>query len=481
MTRRLASFGLLLAALVTTAPALYAQQPDRTTPPKPGAPPALTLPAIGHHTLSNGLAVWLVESHKVPLVQVNVTLRSGSADDPAGKFGLANLTAGMLDEGAGGRSALEISDAIEGLGATLATTSSFDATAVRLNVPVGRLGAALPLLADIVLRPTFAAADLERLRQERLTSLLQARDEPSSIAGTAFARQIFGTHRYGTGAMGTEETVRGFSVADLKAFHAQQYVPSRAALIVVGDVKAATLLPLLEKHFAGWKGTGAPAAALTAPPQLAARRVVLVDKPGAAQSIVRVGWVGAPRATPDYHTLDVLNTMLGGSFSSRLNMNLREEHGYAYGASSAFDMRRLAGPFVAAANVQTDKTAESVREILKELTNIATPVPAEELERTRSNLTLGYPAEFETTSQLSRKMEDLFIYGLPDSTLRQYIPGVRAVTAAQLQTAAARYIQPGRMLVLVVGDRAVVEAGLRALNLGTVEVQSVAAATGRTP
>jgi zinc protease len=471
--------GAAIAGLAGTLTIAGAQGPDRSAPPTPGPPAVLTLPAVEKHALSNGLPVWLIESHEVPLVQVNVTLLTGSSDDPTGKFGLASLTAAMLDEGAGKRPALEISDAIDVLGASLTTASSFDSTSARLNVPVRSLEDALPILADVVLRPAFAPPDLERLREERLTSLLQAQAEPSAIATTSFARLLFGTHRYGTDAIGTEQTVTSFTPADLKAFHAAHYVPSRAALVVVGDVVAEKLLPLLESEFGRWKGGGAVATPLPSPAPLAALRVVLVDTPGAAQSQVRVGNVGVARSTPDYFALETLNTVLGGSFTSRLNMNLREVHGYAYGASSAFVMRRSTGPFLAAANVQTDKTAEAVREMLNELDAIRTPIPAPELSRATNNLALGFPAEFETTTQLSRKLEELIVYDLPDEYFSRYVAGVRSVTAGQVQEAAATYIVPSKVLVLVVGDRQAVETGLRALNLAPLEVMTVAEATGR--
>jgi zinc protease len=214
--------------------------------------------------------------------------------------------------------------------------------------------------------------------------------------------------------------------------------------------------------------------------QPAARRLVLVDKPGSAQSEVRIGWIGVPRATPDYFPLEVMNTVLGGTFTSRLNQNLREQHGYSYGASSYFDMRRGAGPFLAAAAVQTDKTAEAVSEFFKELTAIRTPVPAPELAKARNNIVLGFPGEFETSTQLSRKLEDVLTYALPEDYFSRYTSLVQAVSASQVQQAAAKYIVPDRMLVVVVGDRKSVEAGLRALMLGTFDVMTVDQALGVT-
>jgi predicted Zn-dependent peptidase len=423
--------------------------------------------------------VWLVESHEVPLVQINLVVRAGAGDDPAGKFGLASLTAAMIDEGAGSRSALDLADAVDFLGASLTTTSSFDASAVRLNVPVSRLKDGLPLMADVVLRPTFPEAELNRLRQERITALLQAKDDPASVAPMAFARVVFGAmHRYGTGIAGTEATLKGFTVQDLKSFHGSMYQPGNATLLVVGDVTADAIVPQLETVFGSWKGAGAPRTPVPHATQLAQGHVTIVDMPGAEQSQIRIGWVGVPRSTPDYFTIEVLNTILGGSFTSRLNQNLREEHQYSYGASSRFDMRLSAGAFQAGAGVQTDKTAEALREFFNELNGILKPVGADELTKAKNYVALSFPSEFETSGDLSSKMEELVVYNLPDRYFGQYVDNIQAVTAAAVQKAAATYVQPKRFAVVVVGDRKVIEPGIRALNLGPVRVLSVDEAVG---
>ncbi|HEY3517948.1 MAG TPA: pitrilysin family protein [Gammaproteobacteria bacterium] len=466
-----------LVALLLFAPALLAAQqaPDRSLPPALGPPPRLTLPMIEKHELTNGLDVWLIERHEVPLVQVNLLIHAGSGDDPAGGFGLASLTAAMLDEGAGARSALEIADEVEYLGADLGTASSFDASAVRLNVPVRALDRALPIMADVALKPTFPADELERLREERLTALLQARDDPAAVAAAAFPRVLFGdTHRYGTSAVGTTATITAFARQQLAAFHAEKYRPANATLIVVGDVTAATALPLLESAFGDWAAErAAQRTAVAAAPRPRERQVTIVDMPGAEQSAIRVGTVGVARSTPDYFPLQVLNTALGGSFTSRLNQNLREEHGYAYGANSRFDMRLSPGPFVAAANVQTDKTAESVTEIFNELEAIRKPIGADELAKTKNYLALGFPGAFETIEDLAARIEELSIYGLPEQFYADYTSKIGAVTAAAAQRAAAANIEPDALAVVVVGDRARIEPGIRALNLGPVRIVGV--------
>jgi len=460
--------GLVLVAASVT---LVAQHPDRKQPPPLGPAPALKLPAIQKQLLSNGLAVWIVEHHEVPLAQINLIVRSGSAADPIGKYGVGNLTAAMLDEGAGTRSSLELADAIEFLGANLSTASSFDASSVRMSVPVSKLAEALPLMSDVALRPSFPVSELDRLRKERLTGLLQARDNAGALIQLAFPRIVFGpTHRYGTSANGLPATIEALTVDDLKTFYRSHFRPDNATLLVVGDLTPATALPMLEKAFGHWKAGGMAPLVADVPnaPQLTKRQVYLVDKPEAAQSQIRIGWVGVSRSTPDYAVLEVLNTVLGGSFTSRLNQNLREKHGYAYGASSGFDMRLSAGPFLAAAGVQTDKTADALKEFFNELNGILTPVPPDELAKARNYVALGFPGEFETTSDMARKLEELVIYSLPDTTFSNFVPSVTAVTAADLQRAAARFIQPERMAVVVVGDLKVIEGPIRALNLGPI-------------
>jgi zinc protease len=463
---------LVAIILAATAVAVGAQQkPDRSKPPVSGPAPSLKLPAIQKLKLSNGLGVWIVEHHEVPLAQINLIVRSGSAADPIGKYGVGSLTAAILDEGAGTRSSLELADALEFLGANLSTTSSFDYSAVRLSVPVSKLTEALPLMADVATRPTFPTTDLDRLRKERLTQLLQARDNPAALIQIAFPRVIFGpTHRYGTSANGLPPAIEAFSVADLQSFYNAHYRPDNSTLLIVGDVTPATVMPMLEKQFGRWKAAGlAPlVAAVPTAPQLKSRQIYIVDKPEAAQSQIRIGWVGVSRSTEDYAALEVLNTILGGSFTSRLNQNLREKNGYSYGASSAFDMRLSAGPFLAAAGVQTDKTGPAVGEFFNELNAIVQPIPEDELAKSKNYVALSFPGEFETTGDLARKLEELVVYNLPEDSYANFVTAVNKVTSADLQKLAARYIQADKMAVVVVGDRKVIEGPIRQLNLGPI-------------
>ncbi len=463
---------LLLVLVLVPGVTASAQAPDRTKPPALTPAHDLKLPPVAKRTLSNGLPVWIVEHHEVPVASVSLVVRSGASADPAGKYGLASLAAAMLDEGAGSLDALGLADAIDFLGASIGTGAGFDASSVSLYTPVARLAEALALMADVAIRPAFAGKELERLRKERLTSLLQIKDNPPAIGATAFPRLVYGeAHRYGTGIAGTAGSVTGLTAADLRAFHAAHYHPKNAHLIVVGDVQPDAAVAMLEKNFGSWK----PAAAAAAPrpftaPAARARTVYLIDKPGAAQSVIRIGWSGVPRSTPDYYAIQVLNTILGGSFTSRLNTNLRETHGYAYGAGSGFDMRLDAGPFFATANVQTDKTPESVTEFFTELTNIGKPILAEELDKAKNYLALGFPQDFETTQDIASKLSEQVIYGLPEGIFNEYVSKIQAVTAADVERVAKKYVTPDRFAVVVVGDLKTIEAGIRKLNLGTVRV-----------
>jgi len=460
------------AIAATVALGAQTQAPDRSKPPAIGPAPQVKLPAIQKTKLSNGVPVWIVEMHKVPVVQVNLLVLSGSSDEPAGKYGIASLAASMLQDGAATRSALDIADAVDFLGADLSTTAGIDSTGIRLHATVAKLADALPIMADVALRPTFPQAELDRVRQQRLTSIAQARDSAETVAQLAFARVLFGQqHRFGTATLGTSDTIKSFTVADLRAYYQSVYRPEKSVLLVVGDVTASKVLPLLEAQFGKWTApqtTPAPHVTLPAPPARTARGVYIVDKPGAAQSQIRIGMVGVPRSTPDYFPIQVMNTVLGGSFQSRLNMNLREKHGYTYGASSQFDMRVAAGPFVATAGVQTDKTADALKEFFNELAGIHQPVAADELTRAKNYITLRFPERFEATADISAQLESLIVYQLPDDYFSKYVANVQAVTAGDVKRTADAYVTPDKMAVVIVGDQKVIEPGIRALDLGPI-------------
>lgn len=473
---------LLIGLAVLISIPLYAQQPDRSKPPELGPPPSLKLPPIQRFKLSNGIPVVLMEKHNVPLIQINVLINVGSAMDPPGKSGLASLTADMLDEGAGTRSALELADAIDFLGARISTGSSLHTSVVSLHTPFSKLEQALPLMADIVMRPTFPSEELERKRKERLTTLVQWHDEPRTIASVLFNRTLYGAqHPYGVPTLGNEQTIRSVTTNDLKSFHTAHFHAGNATLLVVGDVNPTTLLPRLEAAFGAWEKRPVTKPTWPAVGQITSRKIYLVDKPGAAQSVIRIGRIGVERTTEDYFPLLVLNTILGGSFTSRLNQNLRETNQFAYGAGSQFDFRVLPGPFLAASDVFTNVTDKALTEFMKELNNILKPVSDEELTRAKNYLALGYPDNFQSVGQIAGQLGEVVTYNLPDDYFNTYIQRVQAVTKADVERVAKKYLDPEKVAMIVVGDRKTIEQGVRDLKLGPVEVLSIEDVLGKAP
>lgn len=441
-----------------------------TTAPIPGPAPSLRVPTPVSRTLSNGLTVLYVQRPELPAVQATLVSRGGLADDPANRPGLASFTAGMLDEGAAGKSALELADALDLLGASLSTGAGWDAAQVSLYTLRDRLPEALGLMADVVVRPDFPRQEIDRIRKQTLTDLARARDNPGVVADRALSALVFGAeHPYGR--LSTTEAIRGITREQIQRFHGAHYTPGSATLVLVGEVDAETVHPLVERAFGGWTRAAAPTLAALANPSAAAPRIILIDKPGAAQSEIRIGHPGVARSSPDYFPLLVLNTLLGGSFTSRLNQNLRETHGYSYGARSSFAMRRGAGPFVASAAVVTAKTDSALIEFFHELNRIRDePIPAEELERAKRYVALGLPRNLETNPALASSLADLAVHGLDASFYNSYVDRVMAVTPEEVRRVANLYVRPAEAMVVVVGDRTTVEAALRAAGIAPLEV-----------
>jgi len=450
-------------------------QVDRSKPPTLPPPPALKLPAIQTAKLDNGLELTVVEMHKVPVVDVQVMIDAGAARDPADAPGLATFTVAMLQQGAGTRGALEVADEAAFLGAALNTTASFDMAVASVHVPKRRLEAALDLLADVVLRPTFSDSEVNRQRELRGAQLVQQRDEPVAVANVAFPAIVFGAaHPYGHPLNGTDAATAAIARERVVEFYRAYYRPTGARVLVVGDIGLAEARKLVTTRFGAWDKADVPAFPTAPAPAPAARTVYLIDKPGAAQSVIRIGHVGPPRTTTDWYALEVLNTILGGAFTSRLNQNLRETHGYTYGAFSQFAARRLSGAFVALASVVTAKTDSSLIEFLKELRRIRDEaVPATELSKAKAYVTLGLPGDFETTGGAAARFRDLLAYGLPLDYYDQYIQRINAVTADDVHRVARNYIDPDHFDIVVVGDKSQIEAGIKALNEGPIVYRDV--------
>jgi zinc protease len=448
---------------------------DRSRLPAAGPEPAFRFPVVEKSRLPNGLAVWTVERPALPLVSFVLMVPAGAAADPPSKPGLAALTADMLDEGSGDRSAIDIQDALARIGADLNTEVGPDAAILALNTLDRFLEPSLGLLADIVVRPRLAQDDLDRVRELRLNRLLQLRDIPAALAERVFLARVFGDHPYGHLPIGSSGTLREVSRDEVAGFHERAYVPARATLVGVGAVSHQSIVEAAANAFGGWSGRASDdrledrlGAAIGGPAWTTRSRLVVVDRPGAAQSELRIGHAAAARHSPDYHALLVLNTILGGQFVSRINLNLREDKGYTYGAHTMFEFRKGRGPFVLQTSVRTDATSDAIREALREMGAIRDerPPTGDEMELARAALTRGYPRSFETAGQVARSLAQLVLYDLPDTTFEVFVPSVRAIDAAAVSDVARRHVDPERLAVVVVGDRERISAGLASLGLG---------------
>jgi len=434
--------------------------------PKPGPAKALQVPVPDTAQLANGLTLVLSTRRGLPIVAANLVVKSGSDTNPPDAPGLANFTVAMLDQGTATRTAVQIANQVAELGATLNANSSMDASFVAARSLKKNFAATLDLAADIALHPSFPAEEIERQRSSRLAQLVQQRENANALAVRISNLALYGErHPYGYTELGTEASVRALTRDAMLNFWKQNFVPNNAALVVAGDITMAELRPLAEKVFGGWQ-RGMPATpSLTAPASTQAR-ILIVDRPGAPQTQLRVATIGAPRSVPEFQPIQVMNTALGGLFSSRINMNLREEHGYTYGAGSGFDFRRGAGPFAIATGVRTDVTAPAVTEILKEVRGMTeSPMKIEELARAKDARTQSLPAGFQTSQAAAASFAQVFIYDLGLDYYSHVAERVGAVTADQSLAAAKRYLVPERMVIVAVGDRAKIEPELRKLNI----------------
>jgi len=444
--------------------ALLAKQ--KAALPMPGPNPSIALPAIEKTKLSNGLNVWIVKQNELPIVSMNLVLNTGGTLDPADKSGVSSFTANMLNQGTKTRSANDIANQLQSIGASVGAQAGWDSTNVSMQSLTKDLDQALGIYADVVVNPTFPNAEFESNRRRLLGQLFQRKSNPTAVSDVVYNKVLYGDQPYGRQLSGDEKTVKAVTRDDLANFYAKNYGPSGNTLIVVGDVETKTLMPKLEKAFEAWKSGGSAAMAKPDSNMMGKPGVYLVDKPGAAQSSVSIGQVGVDRANPDYYAVQVMNAILGGGGGARLFMNLREDKGYTYGAYSRFTYRRGAGPFAASAEVQTGSTKESIVEFMKELNGIrgSIPVSNDELETNKQSLIRRFPSGFETVGQISGQLANLVVYGLSDAYFNEYIPNVNAVTVQDVNRVANKYLDPTKMAIVIVGDRKVIEPGLKELG-----------------
>ena len=440
--------------------------------PTPGAARAYAFPQFTSHTLPNGLRVVIAPVRKLPLVTVLALVDAGSVSDPAGQEGVAQLTASLLTEGTGNLGGSALAEVVELMGSTLDAGADWDSSVVKLTALTSHLPEAIEVLARVLTEPSLPDDEFQRLRGERLADLLQQRSEPRSLADEAIAQAIYAPGaRYAKPDGGSEQSVRAMTLEQVRAFYAARYSPHATTVVLVGDVGPDDGLALVTRVLGNWRGV-MPAISVSPDATLAPRRAVhVVRKIDAPQSELRVGHVGPPRLTADYFPLTICNAILGGLFSSRLNLNLREEHAYTYGAHSGVDWRRWAGPFSMDAAVQSDVTAAAVQEILSEFDRIRTErVSDSELSLAQSYLDGVFPIRFETTRAIASALASQAIYGLPADYYDTYRANIRAVTADEILRVARTHFDPAKLQVVAVGDPAVIAEPLAALNVGAVTI-----------
>ncbi|WP_308924235.1 pitrilysin family protein [Janthinobacterium sp. J1-1] len=452
--------------------AINADEPWRNKVPGAGPAPAIKLPQGKSFTLANGLTVIHNYNPAVPLVASQLVVKSGSGANPLAQPGLSSFTAQLLQEGTATRSAPQIADEVAQLGAFLGTGSGADSSFAQMTSLKSTFPQALDLLADVVQHPQFPQEEVERQRASRIGNLAQQRENAGFVAARVEAAALYGPkHPYGYIQLGTEAALKATTRADLQRFWQQHYVPNNAALIVSGDITESELKALAEARFGAWKA-GEVAPSVAAQPVTSKARLILVDKPGAPQTALRLSNIAVDRKTPDYAPLQVMNAALGGLFTSRLNTNLREEKGYTYGVRSQFQYRSLPGPFAIAASVRTDVTGAAVSETVKELrAMIAKPLSAKELSNARNSQVLSLPGQFDTNASVSASMANTYVYNLGLDYYTLLPQRFASVTDKQVQQVARKYLQPEKLIVIGVGDQTKIAPQLSKLKLAPVEVR----------
>jgi zinc protease len=459
-----------IAGAKTIPIALNVEERWRRQAPKAGPVKLVTLPKGDAFKLANGLTVIHHYNPALPMVAAELVIKSGSEANPLGRSGLASFTAQMLEQGTQTRSALQIADEVAQLGAFLGAGSSADASSVEVMSLKSNFSQALALLADVAQNPAFPAQEIERQRSSLLGELSQQRDSAEALASRAALAALYGDqHPYGFSALGTESSIKSIQRAELAAFWQQHYVPNNAALIVAGDITRDELAALVQASFGDWRrGTvDTPGAAVV---HTTKARLLLIDKPGAPQTALRVTSLGPDRKTPLFESLQVLNAALGGLFTSRLNTILREQKGYTYAVGSGFAYRRLPGPFAIATSVRTEVTAAAVKDIFAQVRDMgAKPMQAWELSKARNSLVLSLPGQFETNKSVDASLANIFVYDLGLDYYSGLAARYASATTGQVQSAAKTYLQPDRLIVVGVGDQKKIAAQLSRLNLGPIE------------
>jgi zinc protease len=448
----LKKIGMLFMVILLSTVSNSQEKIDRTKPPKPGPESKVKFPSYYEKTLPNGLKVIVIENHEQPIVYVSFVVKSGSTYD--GELpGLASVTAELLTKGTKTRNATQIAEEIDFVGGSLNATASWDATNVSVLVLKKYLGVGVDILQDVVLNPTFPEEEIERVKTQRLASIKQSKAEAGYLAGVRFSKELFAGHPYANVSGGNEESIQKMKRDDLVKFYQTHFIPNNSFIIFAGDITPSEALPLVEKYFGGWKKEKNPHKKFQTVKDVNQTKVVIVDKPGAVQSAIRIGHLGIDRKNKDYVKVYTLNTLLGGYFNSRINMNLRETHGYTYGASSFFDARIYPGPFIVSTDVRNEVTDSSIAEVIKELKRIIDePVPEDELKMAKDYIVGSFPLQIETPAQVASRVMTIEIYGLPKDFYDRFREEVKKITAKDIQETARKYLHPDKLLIVVSGN-----------------------------
>jgi len=450
---------------------------DRSKLPEPGAPPEVHFPDIQRAELSNGLKLVLAERHSVPIVDLRLLIDAGYAADQFVSPGAASLTMDLLDEGTETRSSLEINEQLQMLGSRLSTGAEVDSCAVYLNTLKDKLDPSLELFADVVLNPSFPQKEFERLKQETLARIQREKVTPVLMAIRVFPGLLYGSdHAYGcplTGS-GTESSVSAMTREQLVDFHKTWFKPNNATLVITGDITLEEIKPRLEKLFKTWRRADIPTKNIASVPDRSKSEVYLIDRPGSQHSIIIAGFLAIPRANPHEEALQLMNNILGGDFTSRVNMNLREDKHWSYGAMSMIFPAKAQRMYILYSSVQSDKTAEAMQEVQKELQWIIgdTPPTEEEFTKTQSNVVRGLPGSWETIRQVAASLEEIVQYNLPDNYYREYPAKITGMKVQDIQQAARKAIKPTSLVWVVVGEKAKIDDSIKAMGLPVTYVDA---------
>jgi len=445
---------------------------DRTAPPQSGTLRNFDFPSVDRSSLPTGLDLRVARMNRLPMVSLNLFMRAGEAALGRDVGGLAVLTADALEGGTRKRSGSELAEALERIGARVSGSGGWEGTSIGLSCLAERLPEALGLLSEMLLEPAFPDDEVERAREQQLASIRQRAMDPGALATDVARRHYFAPDvPYARAVDGSVASIEGVTPGAMRGYVDANYRPGGGGLVVVGDVDSGEVRAMVDEHLGGFTGVPATATSFESEPASRDRKVWIVHRPGAVQSEIRVGHVGAPRSIPDYYPLSIANMVLGGMFTSRLNLNLREENGFTYGVRSRFAFRTQAGPFQVSTAVGNDVTADAVREIMHEVDKMASGGPTEDEVAAARDYAAGvFGLQLETAGQVATRVSQLVVYGLPDDHYDRYRDVARAVTRDEAAEAAAKHMRPNEAQIIVVGDADVVGDPLRALGLGPVEV-----------